>query len=87
MIVEPGVERVNGALHSIIHHADLCFRAAECGGRVFVSGGAMHFRGFPAVHHEARAALHPGCKRCMYMGTMTACQHGAVSGPAWVATR
>ena len=26
--------------------------AAESGGRIFISGGAMHFRGFPATHHE-----------------------------------
>ena len=26
--------------------------AVECGGKVFISGGAMHFRGFPATHHE-----------------------------------
>lgn len=26
--------------------------AAEVGGRVFISGGAMHYHGFPAVHHE-----------------------------------
>eukprot|EP01043_Picozoa_sp_COSAG02_P050791 COSAG02_NODE_5266_length_4485_cov_2.297538_2_plen_486_part_00 len=26
--------------------------AAEAGGRVFISGGAMHYRGFPATHFE-----------------------------------
>ena len=26
--------------------------AAEVGGRVFISGGAMHYRGFPAIHWE-----------------------------------